>query len=104
MSAEIKKEIALEIAHILFIDIVAYSKMATDDQRAAVAPRSNKTKVETILLRNPYFTLGLTTPKAARSEGHAKRRLPNPGVNDADLIRNIWRSTALFSLRKSGVR
>ena len=36
MSAEIKKEIALEIAHVLFIDIVAYSKMAMDDQRAAI--------------------------------------------------------------------
>jgi TolB-like protein/class 3 adenylate cyclase/Tfp pilus assembly protein PilF len=36
MPAEVKKEIALEIAHVLFIDIVAYSKMATDDQRAAV--------------------------------------------------------------------
>jgi TolB-like protein len=36
MPAEIKKEIALEIAHVLFIDIVAYSKMATDDQRAAI--------------------------------------------------------------------
>src|SRR5207248_4593841 len=36
MAAEAKKEIALEIAHILFIDIVAYSKMASDDQRAAI--------------------------------------------------------------------
>ncbi|MEY2527862.1 MAG: hypothetical protein QOE73_2633, partial [Verrucomicrobiota bacterium] len=36
MAAEIKKEIALEIAHILFIDIVAYSKMASDEQRDAV--------------------------------------------------------------------
>jgi class 3 adenylate cyclase len=36
MAAEVKKEIALEIAHVLFIDIVAYSKMASDDQRAAI--------------------------------------------------------------------
>src|SRR6266581_2249072 len=36
MSAEIKKEIQLEIAHVLFIDIVAYSKMSIDDQRAAI--------------------------------------------------------------------
>src|SRR6266567_2852349 len=36
MSTEIKKEIQLEIAHVLFIDIVAYSKMAMDDQRAAI--------------------------------------------------------------------
>src|SRR5881392_20177 len=36
MAAEVKKEIALEIAHVLFADIVAYSKMASDDQRAAI--------------------------------------------------------------------
>src|SRR5437870_5079739 len=36
MPAEVKQEIALEIAHVLFIDIVAYSKMAMDDQRAAI--------------------------------------------------------------------
>src|ERR1700741_4827448 len=36
MPAEIKQEIAPEIAHVLFIDIVAYSKMAIDDQRAAI--------------------------------------------------------------------
>src|SRR5206468_4207669 len=36
MAAEVKKEIQLEIAHVLFIDIVAYSKMATDDQRAVI--------------------------------------------------------------------
>src|SRR6266581_3023423 len=36
MAAEIKQEIALEIAHVLFIDIVAYSKMSTDDQRTAI--------------------------------------------------------------------
>ena len=36
MSTEIKKEIALEIAHILFIDIVGYSKLSINEQRAAV--------------------------------------------------------------------
>src|SRR5437868_15450883 len=36
MSTEVKKEIQLEIAHVLFIDIVAYSKMSIDDQRAAI--------------------------------------------------------------------
>jgi hypothetical protein len=33
MSTEIKKEIQLEIAHVLFIDIVGYSKLLIDDQR-----------------------------------------------------------------------
>src|SRR5438067_11692659 len=36
MSTEIKKEIALEIAHILFIDIVGYSKLSINEQRAAI--------------------------------------------------------------------
>src|SRR6266853_2699129 len=36
MPAEIKKEIALEIAHVLFIDIVGYSKLSINEQHAAV--------------------------------------------------------------------
>ena len=36
MSAEIKKEIQFEIAHVLFIDIVDYSKLSINEQRAAV--------------------------------------------------------------------
>src|SRR2546430_5858352 len=36
MAAEVKKEIQLEIAHVLFVDIVAYSKRAIADQRAAI--------------------------------------------------------------------
>jgi TolB-like protein/class 3 adenylate cyclase/Tfp pilus assembly protein PilF len=36
MSAEVKKELHLEIAHVLFIDIVGYSKLSINEQRAAV--------------------------------------------------------------------
>src|SRR5438874_4177805 len=36
MSTEISKQITLEIAHVLFIDIVGYSKLSTNEQRAAV--------------------------------------------------------------------
>jgi TolB-like protein/class 3 adenylate cyclase/Flp pilus assembly protein TadD len=36
MSTEIKKEIQLQIAHVLFIDIVGYSKLSINDQHAAV--------------------------------------------------------------------
>ena len=36
MAAEIKKEIELEIAHVLFTDIVGYSKLPTHQQRAVV--------------------------------------------------------------------
>jgi class 3 adenylate cyclase len=36
MAAEVKKEIELEIAHVLFIDIVGYSKLSINEQQAAV--------------------------------------------------------------------
>src|SRR6476660_8524647 len=36
MSVEVKKEVQLEIAHVLFIDIVGYSKLSISDQHAAV--------------------------------------------------------------------
>src|SRR5216117_3238026 len=36
MSTDTKKEIALEIAHVLFIDIIGYSKLSINDQHAAV--------------------------------------------------------------------
>src|SRR4029077_18216434 len=36
MSADVKKEIELEIAHVLFIDIVGYSKLSINEQHAAV--------------------------------------------------------------------
>src|SRR4026208_1830603 len=36
MSTEIKKQIQLEIAHVLFIDIISYSKLSINDQHAAV--------------------------------------------------------------------
>src|SRR6202022_4294817 len=34
MSAEVKKEIQLEIGHVLFMDIVGYSKQLINEQRA----------------------------------------------------------------------
>jgi TolB-like protein/class 3 adenylate cyclase/Flp pilus assembly protein TadD len=36
MPTEVKKELALEIAHVLFIDIVGYSKLSINEQHAAV--------------------------------------------------------------------
>jgi class 3 adenylate cyclase len=36
MAAEVKKEIQLEIAHVLFIDIVGYSRLSINEQRAAI--------------------------------------------------------------------
>jgi TolB-like protein/class 3 adenylate cyclase/thioredoxin-like negative regulator of GroEL len=36
MSIDVKKKIQLEIAHVLFIDIVGYSKLSINEQRAAI--------------------------------------------------------------------
>jgi len=36
VAAETKKEIQLEIAHVLFIDIVGYSKLSINEQGAAI--------------------------------------------------------------------
>src|SRR5215475_15855986 len=36
MAAEVKKEIELEIAHVLFLDIVAYSKLSVNEQHARI--------------------------------------------------------------------
>jgi TolB-like protein/Tfp pilus assembly protein PilF/class 3 adenylate cyclase len=36
MPAEVKKQIELEIAHVLFIDTVAYSKLSIDEQHAVI--------------------------------------------------------------------
>src|ERR1700751_1097566 len=36
MSVEIKREVQFEIAHVLFIDIVGYSKLSMNDQHAAI--------------------------------------------------------------------
>src|SRR6059058_171457 len=36
MSAEVKKQIQLEIAHVLFIDIVGYSRLSSNEQHAVV--------------------------------------------------------------------
>src|SRR4026209_1087217 len=36
MPAEVKKEIQFEIAHVLFVDIVGYSKLSVNEQHAAV--------------------------------------------------------------------
>src|SRR5881227_1716608 len=36
MAAEVKKEIQLEVAHVLFIDIVGYSKLSINEQRGVV--------------------------------------------------------------------
>jgi hypothetical protein len=42
MPAEVKKEIQLEIAHVLFIDIVGYSKLLINEQRSLLFSLRNR--------------------------------------------------------------
>ncbi len=42
MSAEVKKEIQLEIAHVLFVDIVGYSKLVINGTRVARHAQPNR--------------------------------------------------------------
>jgi TolB-like protein/Tfp pilus assembly protein PilF len=51
MSTETKKQIALEIAHVLFIDIVGYSKLSINDQNAAVEELNQVVRVSDQLQR-----------------------------------------------------
>jgi TolB-like protein len=51
MSAEVKKEIALEIAHVLFIDIVGYSKLSINEQHALVEELNDVVRVSDQLQR-----------------------------------------------------
>ena len=60
MPSEVKKEIELEIAHVLFIDIVGYSKLSINEQHASVeelsqivraAEQFNAPKLRTACLR-----------------------------------------------------
>src|SRR6478736_1315150 len=51
MAAEVKKEIQLEIAHVLFIDIVGYSKLSINEQHAAVEELNQVVRVSDQLQR-----------------------------------------------------
>ena len=42
MPIEVKKEIQLEIAHVLFIDIVGYSKLSVKEQHAVGSTRHSE--------------------------------------------------------------
>jgi TolB-like protein/class 3 adenylate cyclase/Flp pilus assembly protein TadD len=57
MSTEVKKEIQLEIAHVLFIDIVGYSKLPITEQRALIE-------------RLNQIVRGTDEFQAAEAEGH----------------------------------
>ena len=62
MAADNKKEIELEIAHVLFLDIVGYSKLSVNEQHAIVDERKRivraseqfqKAEAANRILKNP---------------------------------------------------
>src|SRR5215472_5221530 len=53
MSAEVKKEIELELAHVLFIDIVGYSKLLISQQRVRGTEQFRKAEAAGRLLKIP---------------------------------------------------
>src|SRR5260370_32636305 len=57
MSAEVKKEFHLEIAHVLFMDVVGYSKLLVNEQREVVEQLNRTVR---------------KTPQVRKSEGASK--------------------------------
>jgi len=53
MAAQVKKEIELEIAHVLFLDIVGYSKLSVNEQHAQVEELNEIVRVLVAAAREP---------------------------------------------------
>jgi hypothetical protein len=97
MSAEVKKEIEPEIAHILFIDIVAYSKRSINEQHATIEELSGivrsseqfrKAEAASRLLKIPTWDgMALLFSAPRRSALRANRRFACPKRCEA-LIHN----------------
>ena len=71
MSAEVKKAIELEIAHVLFIDIVGYSKLSINEQGAVIEELSEVVRVsKQMALRRKVqdSTFSRAIPSRARVE------------------------------------
>ena len=53
MPAEVKEQIRLEVAHVLFIDTVGYSKLSINEQRTVVEELTNNRPRVRINTRKP---------------------------------------------------
>ena len=69
MSTEIKKEIQLEIAHVLFIDIVAYSKLLITEQHDLVERAGNRRDADRGKATQPA-----RQPAVTKEQAHGSRR------------------------------
>ena len=70
MAAEIKKDIELEIAHVLFVDIVGYSKLLINEQRRLLEVLNQMVR-ETEQFR--------TAEEKGRFDHHPRRRRDGAG-------------------------
>ncbi len=58
MSSEIEKKIELEIVHVLFMDIVAYSKLLTNEQHALAGMLNQVVRSSEDFRRSSRHSLG----------------------------------------------
>src|SRR6516162_9163112 len=94
MPAETKKEIELEIAHVLFLDIVAYSKLSVNEQHARIEElneivRSSEQFREAEAASRLGAAPKVRTTARGLSSKHSCVRLAHR------LARRIWRPTNL---------
>ena len=104
MSGEGKKEIQLEIGHVLFIDLVGYSKFSINEQRAAIE------ELNRIVRASEQFQQAETASRLIKiptGDGmaldftRARKRLCNARSRSVARSRNIrgckfgWESTAV---------
>src|SRR5882724_3978339 len=71
MPVEVKQEIELEIAHVLFIDIVGYSKLSVNEQHARIEELS-----EIVRLSEQFRKAEAAKLRVARQGGRVRR--PGP--------------------------
>jgi hypothetical protein len=76
MPAEVKKEIELEIAHLLFIDIVAYSTLSINEQYARFKELNENVRQSEQFRKAEAAKRGLKDPYARR---HGAGLLQEPG-------------------------
>src|SRR5438477_6169816 len=89
MSAEVKKEIQLEIAHVLFMDIVGYSKRLINEQRA-LRETLNQIVRNTEQFRNADATGALIKSPTGDGMALVFRRSPEEPVECAlDISRSL---------------
>src|SRR5438477_11247989 len=95
MSAEVKKEIQLEIAHVLFIDIVVYSKLLVNGQREVLqqlndivrgSPQFGKSSAAGKLIRIPSGDgLALVFFRSPEEPVHCALEISSPPPNHPQL-------------------